>query len=685
MNSRKIPHNNSNNIEDEEKAISSMNIDEELIINEHSPNSNKSIFNSFNINHVSNIISNNIIKIPINDNVCNTQQRPITTFSFYPDPCPEESDSYGNLGKNSAFTSKKRKKSKKKDKVGKKTKNSNLCFESEDDENDLAKGNLTTNKLLNEIIQSFNTFNYSDYELKHYFDDNHLNLTQNTDPYIELKVLCTSENVDLRCVPNSYIIGENGLNCSMKNHNRDVTTIGRQQINQDMIRPNDIMLFPTDSSLSRCHLTIYHKNFFDEIKKYKIDVDTTIRISKKSKYSSLPQQIWYGIIHFLKPRLCLEIQDQGTIYGSYVKINEISVFNLLINGYILLSDSRGDLFSFFKSDFMYTHSINNNKYNNMINNIPFINGNLDQINSMPINQVLQKIFYELKKSNAINICNNIKEYLNKNLNNIINNPYGEEFTYQTLFNQVNKILKPNQFFLTSNHSGFIIENIGNLGQILQNVFIKYNNLQNIYQNNDSVSQISVTILSIGKICNSQKIEPNSKIYTVNFNSVLELPSINNFENFMNEKAIQIIETEGDPCGIMNHIRIIILVDTLFRYQESCNVFSILFQRGFIFGKNKYTCLYCPLLDCNIFIYYSIQAKCWAINEVSNLFISYVEKNNNGNNNHSSNFINEQYFGLYLCTSDDKGYDDRFKQKKYCVKQGDKIKISDTVLEVRFHL
>ena len=685
MNSRKIPHNNSNNIEDEEKAISSMNIDEELIINEHSPNSNKSIFNSFNINHVSNIISNNIIKIPINDNVCNTQQRPITTFSFYPDPCPEESDSYGNLGKNSAFTSKKRKKSKKKDKVGKKTKNSNLCFESEDDENDLAKGNLTTNKLLNEIIQSFNTFNYSDYELKHYFDDNHLNLTQNTDPYIELKVLCTSENVDLRCVPNSYIIGENGLNCSMKNHNRDVTTIGRQQINQDMIRPNDIMLFPTDSSLSRCHLTIYHKNFFDEIKKYKIDVDTTIRISKKSKYSSLPQQIWYGIIHFLKPRLCLEIQDQGTIYGSYVKINEISVFNLLINGYILLSDSRGDLFSFFKSDFMYTHSINNNKYNNIIYNIPFINGNLDQINSMPINQVLQKIFYELKKSNAINICNNIKEYLNKNLNNIINNPYGEEFTYQTLFNQVNKILKPNQFFLTSNHSGFIIENIGNLGQILQNVFIKYNNLQNIYQNNDSVSQISVTILSIGKICNSQKIEPNSKIYTVNFNSVLELPSINNFENFMNEKAIQIIETEGDPCGIMNHIRIIILVDTLFRYQESCNVFSILFQRGFIFGKNKYTCLYCPLLDCNIFIYYSIQAKCWAINEVSNLFISYVEKNNNGNNNHSSNFINDQYFGLYLCTSDDKGYDDRFKQKKYCVKQGDKIKISDTVLEVRFHL
>jgi hypothetical protein len=684
MNSRRISHNSSsNNISNrDENCSSSMSIDEDSLINSHPLTSNKNLFNSFSVNRANNIVSNNIIKIPLNDNTFNTQQRPNKNFSIFPDFFSENSESYENFGKNSAFTSKKRKKNEKKQKN---KKNSIINSENEDEETDLSNANLTTNKLLNEIIQSFTTFNYSDYELKNYFNDNHLNLILNTDPYIELKVLCTSENVDLRCVPNSYIIGEDGLNCSMKNHNRDVTTIGRQQINQDMIRPNDIMLFPTDSSLSRSHLTIYHKNFFEEIKKYKSDVDTTIRISKKSKYSCLPQQIWYGIIHFLKPRLCLEIQDQGTIYGSYVKINEMTIVNLLINTYILLSDSRGDLFSFFKSDFMYTHSINNNKYNNMIYNIPFINGNLDQINSMPINQVLQKIFYELKKSNAINICNNIKEYLNKNLNNIINNPYGEEFTYQTLFNQVNKILKPNQFFLTSNHSGFIIENIGNLGQILQNVFIKYNNLQNIYQNNDSVSQISVTILSIGKICNSQKIEPNSKIYTVNFNSVLELPSINNFENFMNEKAIQIIETEGDPCGIMNHIRIIILVDTLFRYQESCNVFSILFQRGFIFGKNKYTCLYCPLLDCNIFIYYSIQAKCWAINEVSNLFISYVEKNNNGNNNHSSNFINEQYFGLYLCTSDDKGYDDRFKQKKYCVKQGDKIKISDTVLEVRFHL
>ena len=677
MNSRRISHNSSsNNISNrDENCSSSMSIDEDSLINSHPLTSNKNLFNSFSVNRANNIVSNNIIKIPLNDNTFNTQQRPNKNFSIFPDFFSENSESYENFGKNSAFTSKKRKKNEKKQKN---KKNSIINSENEDEETDLSNANLTTNKLLNEIIQSFTTFNYSDYELKNYFNDNHLNLTLNTDPYIELKVLCTSENVDLRCVPNSYIIGEDGLNCSMKNHNRDVTTIGRQQINQDMIRPNDIMLFPTDSSLSRSHLTIYHKNFFEEIKKYKSDVDTTIRISKKSKYSCLPQQIWYGIIHFLKPRLCLEIQDQGTIYGSYVKINEMTIVNLLINTYILLSDSRGDLFSFFKNDYMYSLN-NNNRFNNNMNNAPFANGGMQQINSMPINQVLRKIFFELNKSSSMKVCNNIKEYLNINLNNIINNPYGEEFNYETLFNQVNKILKPNQFYLTSSHSGLIIDSIGILGQILQNIYFKFNNFQN---STDSISQIGVSILSIGKICESQKLEPNSKVYISNYSSTYELPSINAFNNFLNERAIAIIETEGDPCGIMNHVKIVILVDTLFRSQDNCNAFSILFQRGFIFGKNKYSCLYCPLLDCNIFIYYSIQAKCWAINEVSNILSNSSGENNSNSNN---SFINEQYFGLYLCTSDDKGNEDRFKQKKYCVKQGDKIKISDTVLEVKFHI
>ena len=677
MNSRKRNFSISENMNQikEEITSSNMSIDEDSSQNDYPLSSNKSLLNSLISSKYSKQIKPQI----------NSQQRPKMKFSLNQPKLLEKKIMNKKYGINSAFTSKKRKKSKKKEKGGKTKRNSECDFEIDDfdkDDMDTNEENITSNKLLNEIIQSFSTFNYSEFDLKHYFDDNHLHLTQANDPYIELKVLCTSDNVDLRCVQNSYIIGENGLDCSMKNHDRDVTTIGRQQINPDMIRPNDIMLFPSDSSLSRCHLTVYHKKFFEEINDYKRKVEITLRISKRSRYSFLPQQIWFGIIHFLKPRLCLEIQDQGTIYGSYVKIDGLSVVNLLINTYILLSDSRGDLFNFFKSDFMYNHMVNNFETEQLIYNSHFINGNLEQINSMPIIQVIQKIFYELRRSSTKTVCKNIKEYLNKNLNNFLLNPYGDEFAYESLFNKANKVLKSNQFYLTSANSGLIVSCVGSLGEILSDILFKYNNFQNLYQDNDVFHQITVSVLSIGKICPQQKLEQNSRIYSVIYNSINELPSINSFDGFLNEKAIQLIETEGDPCGHMSNIRIIILVDTLFREQSNSNAFSILFQRGFVLGKNKYTCLHCPLFDCNIFISYSIQAKCWAINEVSNLFRNNNNSNNNSNNN---NYINEQFFGLYVCTSEPKGYDNRFKEKKYCVKQGDKIKISDTVLEVKFHI
>ena len=670
MNSRKRNFSLQESIDQikEEITSSNMSIDEDSSQNEPL-SSNKSL------------LYNKQIKPQIN-----SQQRPKMKFSLNQSKI-EKKIIKKKYGINSAFTSKKRKKSKNKEGKSKFNKEKNDFdldnFSKDDLDLDTNEENFTSisNKLINDIMQSFTSFNYSEFDLRNYFSNNHLHLTQVNDPYIELKVLCTSDNVDLRCVQNSYIIGENGLDCSMKNHDRDVTTIGRQQINPDMIRPNDIMLFPSDSSLSRCHLTVYHKKFFEEINNYKKKVDITLRISKRSKFSFLPVQIWFGIIHFLKPKLCLEIQDQGTIYGSYVKIDGLSVVNLLINTYILLSDSRGDLFNFFKSDFMYNQIVNNFETEQLIYNSRFVNGNLEQINSMPIIQVIQKIFYELRRSSTKTVCKNIKEYLNKNLNNFLLNPYGDEFAYESLFNKANKVLKANQFYLTSANSGLIVSSVGNLGNILSDIFFKYNNFQNLLQDNDVFHQITVSILSIGKICPEQKLEQNSRIYSVNYTSINDLPSINTFDGYLNEKAIQLIETEGDPCGHMSNIRLIILVDTLFRDESNSNAFSILFQRGFVLGKNKYTCLHCPLFDCNLFISYSIQAKCWAINEVSNLF----RNNNSGNNSNNNNYINEQFFGLYLCTSEPKGYDNRFKEKKYCVKQGDKIKISDTVLEVKFHI
>ena len=137
MNPRKIPRNISNNNDPnkEEKTSTNMSIDEDSIINDkdHPLRSNKNYFNSLNINRVSNILANNIIQIPINENIYNTQQRPSTSFSFLSNSELGVGDAYEQLGTNSAFTSKKRKKTKK---TAKNKKNSNLNSDIEELEED---------------------------------------------------------------------------------------------------------------------------------------------------------------------------------------------------------------------------------------------------------------------------------------------------------------------------------------------------------------------------------------------------------------------------------------------------------------------------------------------------------------------------------------------------------------------
>ena len=220
MNSRKRIFQKTLNQIKEEMTSTNMSIDEDSNQNSEIFSPEKNVLNS--------LISSKMrksLKLPRNSLIPQSQKRPQMNFSLYAPKTINKKNKKKNEIINSAFTSKKRKKSKNnnKEKNNKDKRNSNISkFEIDDDELDPNDDIITSNKLLEEIIQSFTTFNYSEYELNHYFDDNHLNLTQETDPYIELKVLCTSENVDLRCVNTSYIIGENGLNCSMKNYNRDV-------------------------------------------------------------------------------------------------------------------------------------------------------------------------------------------------------------------------------------------------------------------------------------------------------------------------------------------------------------------------------------------------------------------------------------------------------------------------------
>ena len=112
MNSRKRPYNNNNHNNsqnNEEITQSNMNIEEESIINEPPSDINKNSSSvSFNIAQERNILAFNIIQIPLNENLYNTQQRPNTSLSIYLEDDFGNADSFSNMNKNSEFTSKKR-------------------------------------------------------------------------------------------------------------------------------------------------------------------------------------------------------------------------------------------------------------------------------------------------------------------------------------------------------------------------------------------------------------------------------------------------------------------------------------------------------------------------------------------------------------------------------------------------
>lgn len=494
-----------------------------------------------------------------------------------------------------------------------------------------------------------------------YKQNNNLKYLSEKNPYITLKLIDSC--VDLRICTSKYYIGENGIDCSMKNHSNDFISIGRQQINESAIRPNDIMLFPTDPSISRSHFKMFHKELFNEFYKYKINIDLINRISIKSKYSSLPYHIYIQIMHFLKPRRTIRITDNETIYGTYVEIKNISPIQILINFYLSIYNysilnNQISLVDLFSNDYMKVYKINHSNYNDN-----YINDNIKSFNNSMLNPIdlLSFLNYLINNSSLLEIKTKIEKFLNLNYNNILINPFSGEYPLNYLFDKNNYLLKEEQVFLTSKISGFIIEQKKPLRIILSNLFTRFYELN-----------FPMTFISTDYLMNGQKLEPHSHMYTVTIEQIKNY-TLNDFiiPN-IESPSIQLILTEGDPCGIMNRTQIIVLINNNINQNNSS--FSIGLQRGFLFGKNKRSCFNYNYMDCHFFIHYSLISNDWYISNVSNLFW------NEDNNNEKDNFT------LYVCTSLDKKSNNRFKNNdiNFIIQNGDRIKISESVLEVEYH-
>ncbi|CAK71549.1 unnamed protein product (macronuclear) [Paramecium tetraurelia] len=110
-----------------------------------------------------------------------------------------------------------------------------------------------------------------------------------------------------------YFINEFGLVDSQKNTNSVDILIGRQyRQNQDII-PNDIIL-PEDRVISRIHCKIIYNDYFRKQQILDPIYAKTLELIK------LPAQIKYKISQFLENPKIVQIQDLGSIYGTYLRI-----------------------------------------------------------------------------------------------------------------------------------------------------------------------------------------------------------------------------------------------------------------------------------------------------------------------------------------------------------------------------
>ena len=140
------------------------------------------------------------------------------------------------------------------------------------------------------------------------------------------------------------------------------------------------------------------------------------------------------------------------------------------------------------------------------------------------------------------------------------------------------------------------------------------------------------------------------------------------------QSLLIEEKEGDLSGELIVKRVILIAYYPLELSETRDyddeMLTFALRPGFVLGKSPLSVISSKNYGCNLFIFYSEEIKQWCLQEIS----SYLIEEINGKNE------------LYLCISDAKDVDNsRFKRKIYHLKDGEKVKISETLLEFSFHL
>lgn len=122
-----------------------------------------------------------------------------------------------------------------------------------------------------------------------------------------------------------YILEPNGMFGSPRVFNSTNITIGRQQITESGMRPNDIMLSSCDSFISRTHCKIrYNEGMHTSLdlspSTWSFLLGTHSRLGQRSPIQFLPTHLLSEILSYLKPTRRFFISDSRSVTGTYLKL-----------------------------------------------------------------------------------------------------------------------------------------------------------------------------------------------------------------------------------------------------------------------------------------------------------------------------------------------------------------------------
>ena len=231
-----------------------------------------------------------------------------------------------------------------------------------------------------------------------------------------------------------------------------------------------------------------------------------------------------------------------------------------------------------------------------------------------------------------------------------------------LFEKKTLIIKDEMNFLFDSKSGFVINSSGSIRKVM---FAISQHLELF----GSDSNDFIEIKSNERVFNSQSFDISSKIY----NLVLMKNQILNFNFAEIEKLekysfLYLVLTVGDPCGIMNRGNEYLFLakrneSNIFNFNLKIKDSSNQLVEGYLFSKD-YDAAINLQTDSEFIIYYNSFIDRWSITDLSS-------------------FSNVDYFGLWIGTSPDKKKNVRFHQtSKFIVKNGDFIKISETIIKLK---